>query len=95
MSSPYEDDAIRLIALRKEQLKELEEKLQKDPGWFSKKTLTKKIKQYKKDIEYLQTEIERYRRAVSWLRKTGEFSERVMKEHVPKPAEQGEATAGH
>jgi hypothetical protein len=95
MSSPYEDDVIRLIALRKEQLKELEEKLQKNPGWFSRKMLKKKIQQYKNDIVYLQTDIERYRRAVNWLRKTGEFSERAMREHASKPAEQGEAPAGN
>ena len=88
------DDVIRLIALRKEQLKELEERLKKNPGWLSRKTLKKKTKQYKNDIEYLQTDIERYRRAISWLRKTGEFSERAMREHVPKHAEQGEVTAG-
>jgi len=87
MSSPYEDDVIRLIAMRKEQLKELEEKLQKNQGWFSKKTLGKKIQQYEKDVEYLQTDIERYRRAMSWLRKTGEFSERAMKD-TSKPADQ-------
>jgi len=94
MSSPYEDDVIRLIAMRKEQLKELEEKLQKNQGWFSKKMIGKKVQQYKKDIEYLQADIDRYRRAMSWLRKTGEFSERAMKEDVPKPAEQ-ETQAAH
>ena len=93
MSSPYEDDVIRLIAMRKEQLKELEEKLQKSQGWFSKKILGNKIQQYKNDVEYLEADIERYRRAMSWLRKTGEFSERSMREHPPKPAEQGEAPA--
>ena len=94
MSSPYEDDVIRLIAMRKEQLEELEEKIQKNPGWFSKKMLTKKIQQYKKDIDYLHADIERYRRAMSWLRKTGEYSERAMKEHVDKPAAQ-ETQAGY
>ena len=91
MSSPYEDDVIRLIAMRKEQLRELEVKLQKSPGWFSKKMLEKKVKQYKNDVEYLQADIERYRDAMSWLRKTGEFSERVMKEHAPEPVEQRKA----
>ena len=86
MSSPYEDDVVRLIAMRKEQLKELEEGLQKNPGWFSKKKLQNKIARYKNDIEYLEMDIARYRRAMEWLRKTGDFSEKALREHAAKMA---------
>ena len=88
MSSPYEDDVIRLIAMRKEQLKELEEHLPKRKGLFTKKRLERKIKQYKEDIAYLEADIARYGRAMDWLRRKGEFSPRAVAEHSTQPAEQ-------
>lgn len=86
MSSPYEDDVIRLIQKRKEELKGLEEELKNNSGWFSKKRLQKKSLQYRNDIDYLEKDIERYRKAMEWLRKKGDFSERGLTEHAAKDA---------
>lgn len=88
MSSPYEDDVIRLIAMRKEQLKELEEHLPKSRGLFAKRRLERKIKQYKEDIAYLEADVARYGKAMDWLRRKGEFSPRAVAEHSTQPADQ-------
>lgn len=92
MSSPYEDDVIRLIAMRKEQLKELEEHLPKSRGLFAKRRLERKIKQYKEDIAYLEADVARYRRAMEWLRRKGEFSPKAMTEHAAQTTGEQPAT---
>ena len=69
MTSPYEDDATRLMNERKKELKVLEEKAETENGFFGKRKLKKEIRQAKEDIEYLETDIKRYQRALAWNRK--------------------------
>tara|TARA_B100000949_G_C14272423_1_gene447965 strand:+ start:568 stop:798 length:231 start_codon:yes stop_codon:yes gene_type:complete len=69
MTSPYEDDATRLMNERKKELKVLEEKGKTENGFFGKRKLKKEIRQAKEDIEYLETDIKRYQRALAWNRK--------------------------
>jgi len=69
MTSPYEDDATRLMNERKKELKVLEEKGETENGFFGKRKLKKEIKQAKEDVEYLETDIKRYQRGVAWNRK--------------------------
>ena len=69
MTSPYEDDATRLMNERKKELKVLEEKGETENGFFGKRKLKKEIRQAKEDIEYLETDIKRYQRALAWNRK--------------------------
>jgi hypothetical protein len=88
MSSPYEDNVDKIIAERKEQLKELEEQIPKSKGLFAKRRLERKIRQYKADIAYLEADVARYRRAMDWLRRKGEFSPKAMAEHAAHPVDQ-------
>lgn len=70
MSSPYEDDVLRLIEARKGRLKELEEIIPREKGFFGRRKLEKETRMVTQDIAYLEEEIRRYRRGVGWNRKT-------------------------
>ena len=68
--SPYEDDVMRLIVEKKGRLKELQEKLPKENGFLRKRMMKKELNMVKDAIAYLEKDIERYKRGVSWNRKT-------------------------
>ena len=68
--SPYEDDVMRILVEKKGRLKELQEKLPKENGFLRKRMMKKELNTVKDAIAYLEKDIERYKRGVSWNRKT-------------------------
>ena len=81
MSSPYEDDVMRLLEEKREELDKLEKKNSSELGFFGKRSLARKILAIRKEIAYLDDNVERYRNGVSWNRKTGGQNVDPVKKH--------------
>ena len=80
MSSPYEDDVMRILEERREKLNQLTERESSEHGFFGKRRLAKKILNIRKEITYLEEDVQRYRNGVSWNRKTdGQSTETATK----------------
>ncbi len=69
MSSPYEDDVMRLLVEKNEALRKLEEKESSPQGFFRKRRLARELQIIRNEIIYLEEGLQRYRDGVSWIRK--------------------------
>ncbi|MEE8238852.1 MAG: hypothetical protein V3R13_02050 [Nitrososphaerales archaeon] len=72
MSSPYEDDVMRLLVEKRETLRNLQEKESSQHGFFGKWRLAREIQAVGKEITYLEEGLQRYRNGLSWNRKTSQ-----------------------
>ncbi len=72
---------MRILEEKREELDKLEKKNSSELGFFGKRGLARKILAIRKEIAYLDENLQTYRNGVSWNRKTGGQNAEPVKKH--------------